>query len=89
MSKTLAGICVALLSLILIVQIATLFVSVRPRVAINSLSARANMASDDTYYDPCYLGTCTPGAPQFPQNGSGEPCAMDENFQPLPGGGCR
>jgi hypothetical protein len=58
MSKTFAGICVALLSLILIVQIVTLFVSVRPRVAVNSLSARANMAGPNAYYDPCYLGTC-------------------------------
>lgn len=86
MSKTFAGICVTLLTLILVVQLITLFVGVRkPKVTVVPRSAKANLASPDAYYDPCYLGTCTGGAPQFQYNSS-DVRVLDENGNCLPGG---
>lgn len=78
-------ICLALLTLILVVQVIGLFITMRPKVAVQSLSARANFASPDAYYDPCYLGTCTGGAPQF-QYGGSDVRILDENGNCLPGG---
>lgn len=69
MSKTIAGVCVGLLSFILVVQIVTLFVGMRQKVVVVPMRASANQIMPDSNdYDSDYLmGASGVGTTRTPQ----------------------